>query len=116
MKKYTGGCHCGKVRYEVETDLKKVLTCNCSHCSAKGLLLNFIPAQQFRLITGEDSLTEYQFNKKMIQHLFCSICGVESFARGRGQEGKAMVALNARCFDGIDLDSLTLTPFNGKDW
>lgn len=112
MKKYMGGCHCGAVRYEVETDLKKVIECNCSHCHKKGLILNFVAPEQFKLISGEDNLTEYNFNKKAIRHLFCKTCGVQSFARG---VTFPKVSINVRCLDGIDPSSLTITPYNGKD-
>jgi hypothetical protein len=78
--KYTGGCHCKTVRYEVETDLDKILECNCSHCEGKGLLLNFVDKEKFKLLSGKDALTDYRFNKKTIRHLFCKHCGVESFA------------------------------------
>ncbi|MEK7567994.1 MAG: hypothetical protein AAB513_03695 [Patescibacteria group bacterium] len=64
MKKYTGGCHCGAVPYEVETDLEKIISCNCSHCEKKGLLLVFVDKDKFKLLKGEDNLTEYKFNKK----------------------------------------------------
>ncbi len=112
MKTYTGGCHCGAVRYEVETSLEKVLVCNCSHCSKKGLLLNFVDKDVFTLLRGEDQLVEYLFNKKTIRHLFCRICGTQSFAEG---VTFPKAAINVRCLDGVDLDSLTLTPYNGKD-
>ncbi len=114
-KTYTGGCHCGKVRFEVETDLGTILCCNCSHCQIKGLLLNFVPATQFTLLAGEESLTEYLFNKNLIHHRFCNICGVEPFATGE-KDGVAMVGLNVRSLDNIDLDTLKLTPFDGKSW
>lgn len=114
-KTYTGGCHCGKVRYEVVTDLGKVVSCNCSRCSKLGWLLTFVPAQQFRLLSGGDNLTEYLFNTGKIRHLFCRDCGVESFARGQGPGGAEMAAVNVRCLDGVDLDSLTLTRFNRRD-
>ncbi len=122
MKKYTGGnavqrtlsggCHCGKVRYEVETDLKKVLQCNCSHCHKKGMLLNFVDKDKFKLLSGKENLTEYLFNKKSIRHLFCKTCGVQSFAEGVTFP-KACV--NVRCLDDVDSSTLTITPFNGKD-
>jgi hypothetical protein len=115
-KTYTGGCHCGKVRYEVTTDLAKVITCNCSRCSKSGMLLTFVPAAQFKLMAGEGSLTEYLFNTGKIRHLFCRDCGIESFATGEGPGGAAMAAINVRCLDGVDIASLTLTPFNGKDF
>lgn len=116
MKTYTGGCHCKKVRYEATTDLSSILECNCSHCAKKGLLLNFIPESQFRLVTEPGELTDYQFNKKIIHHLFCSTCGVQSFARGVGPDGTPTVALNVRCLDDVDIAALVLTPFDGKNW
>ncbi len=112
MKTYTGGCHCGAVRYEVETDIAKVISCNCSHCHAKGLLLNFVDQEKFKLLSGEENLTEYNFNKKTIRHLFCKTCGVESFARGATFP---KVSINVRCLDEVDTSTLIITPYNGKD-
>ena len=114
QKTHAGGCHCGAVRYEVETDLKTVISCNCSICTKRGLLLTFVPEAQFKLKSGEDRLTDYQFNKHIIHHLFCSTCGIESFARGKGPDGSDVVALNVRCFDDIDISALKLMPFDGR--
>jgi hypothetical protein len=111
---YSGGCHCGSVRYEVEADLGQVMACNCSICRKRGALLTFVPADKFRLGGGEDVLTDYQFNKKVIRHLFCATCGVGSFARGRGPNGAEMVAVNVRCLDEVDPDALKITPFDGR--
>ena len=109
-----GGWHCGKVRYEVETDLASVMSCNCSICQKRGAFLTFVPGASFKLSSGADSLTDYQFNKKAIHHLFCKNCGVGSFARGTGPDGVEMVAINVRCLDDVDLDELTITPFDGR--
>ena len=57
----SGGCHCGRVRYAVETDLAQVIACNCSICTKRGLLLTFVPPERFTLQAGEDALTDYQF-------------------------------------------------------
>jgi hypothetical protein len=114
MHTYTGGCHCGNVRYEVQAELTQVISCNCSMCSKRASLLSFVPATQFTLLSGEESLTDYQFNKKIIHHLFCSICGIGSFGRGIGPNGVEMVALNVRCLDDVDLSTLTITPYDGK--
>ena len=112
-KTYKGGCHCGRVRFEVTADLGQVIACNCSICSKRGLLLTFVGPQQFALQSGQDDLTDYQFNKKIIHHLFCPDCGVESFARGQKAEGE-MIAINVRCLDDVDIAALKTTPFNGK--
>ena len=97
QKTYTGGCQCGKVRYEVSLELGEVIACNCSRCGRLGSLLAFAPAQNFKLISGEGAMTEYQFNKHVIHHLFCATCGIQSFARGTAERRSEMVAINVRC-------------------
>lgn len=84
-------------------------------CAKRGWILTFVPTSAFRLLSGEDALTEYTFNSKKIHHLFCSTCGTASFGRGSDQEGNEMISINVRCLDDVDLDSLTVTPYNGKD-
>jgi hypothetical protein len=111
---YAGGCHCGAVRYEATTDPAQAIACNCSKCAKHGLWLTFVPPEQFKLLAGAGALVDYQFNKHVIHHLFCPTCGVESFARGRGKDGKEMYAINGRCLDGVDIATLTPKPFDGK--
>jgi hypothetical protein len=113
-KRYEGGCHCGAVRYEVTADLSKVVACNCSMCGRAGTLLAFVGEPDFQLISGEDVLSDYQFNKKRIHHLFCKHCGIKSFARGTRPDGKPMCAINVRCLDGVETDSLSVTHFDGR--
>src|SRR3954454_17237452 len=111
---HKGGCHCGAVRYRVELDLTKpVIQCNCSICLRTGTLLAFVPESRFTLEQGEQNLSDYQFNKKVIHHLFCKTCGVRSFARGVGPNGP-MVAINTRCLDDVDATTLKAHHFDGK--
>lgn len=116
MEKYTGGCHCKAVTFEVEADLTNVIQCNCSYCAIKSLLLTFAPTSQFTLLSGEGNLSEYRFNKKMIKHLFCKTCGVQCFGKGKDGQGNESVAINVRALDGVAIDQLKLTPFDGKSW
>ena len=115
-QKHLGGCHCGKVRYEVAVDLdKEVMACNCSMCGRKGTLLTFVGADKFKLIQGENDLTDYLFNKEHIHHLFCSTCGVTSFCRGNSMKtGQPMIAVNSRCLDDVNLETLKIKHFDGK--
>jgi hypothetical protein len=114
-RKYNGGCHCGKVRYEVTTALTPVISCNCSMCSKRGSLLTFVTSDQFAHTAGSDAeLTEYRFNKHVVRHLFCPVCGILSYGKGTGPDGKEMVAINARCLDGVDPDALEITKFDGR--
>jgi hypothetical protein len=111
--RYDGGCHCGLVRYMVSADLDQVITCNCTHCSIKSLLLVFVPSEDFRVLSGQESLCEYRFNQKTIAHLFCSHCGVESYALGKDKLGKPVVAVNVRTLEGVDVTALKTAPFDG---
>jgi hypothetical protein len=114
LQTHRGGCHCGKVRYEAQLDLSRAIACNCSICSKKGLLWTFVPPDRFKLAAGQEELRDYQFNRHVIHHHFCASCGTESFARGIRPDGKAMVAVNVRCLDDIDLSTLPTVPFDGK--
>ncbi|MSP94276.1 MAG: GFA family protein [Alphaproteobacteria bacterium] len=81
--KHSGGCHCGNVRFDVEMTIDTLMACNCSICSKRGYLLAFTPEKNFTLLSGADSLTDYQFGKKNIHHVFCKTCGVSAFRTGR---------------------------------
>ncbi len=115
MKTYKGSCHCQAVTFEVEMEPESGMECNCSHCSIKGLLLTFVPGTNFRLVSGEDNLTEYLFNKKHITHPFCKLCGAQAFGKGKDGEGNEMIAVNLRCVADLDIETLPRKKFNGKD-
>jgi hypothetical protein len=112
---FTGGCHCGQVRFECTADLAMVTACNCSICTKKGLHFTFLAPDSFQLRAGEENLREYLFNNRTIRHQLCADCGAEPFARGRKPDGTDVVALNVSCIDGIDLSKLAMTPIDGRN-
>lgn len=114
--KYSGSCHCGAVKFEVEGNFQEGMTCNCSMCSRKGTVLTFVPETSFALLSGADKLTDYQFGKKTIHHTFCNVCGVTGFATGTLPSGDVMKAINLRCLENFALDSIKINPVNGKDF
>jgi hypothetical protein len=113
MKKtYSGGCHCGAVRYEADMDLSQgTVRCNCSICSKSRAWLIGIGSDDFRLLKGAEMLSDYQFNRKAIHHLFCRTCGVKSFGRSNvGPDGKGMVAIMLSCVDNLTDAELAALP------
>ena len=112
---YSGGCQCGKVRYEVKMDIGEVLACNCSRCGRLGSLLAFAPATQFKLLSGAADLTDFEFNERMI-HTHCFQPAAYSRSRsGRTRKtGAKMAAINVRCVDGVDIDALKVKKVDGK--
>jgi hypothetical protein len=113
---YRGSCHCGKVAYEVEGDIQETFSCNCSLCSRRGGLLWFAPRDNFRLLSGQDDLTTYTFNKNVIQHQFCKHCGVQSFGRGPNTRGEKLAAINNRCQGGFEFDKVPVKHVDGRSF
>ena len=115
MVTHTGGCHCGRVRFEVEAPAEiEVADCNCSVCSKVGYLHLIVPAERFKLTSGRDALTTYTFNTGVAKHHFCSVCGVKSFYVPRSHPDG--ISVNARCLDAGTIESMRVTPFNGREW
>jgi hypothetical protein len=112
--KYKGSCHCGRVTFEVEGTIESALACNCSMCERKGSLLWFVPRDKMKLKTAESALSTYTFNKHVIKHRFCANCGIHPFGEGVDPKGNATAAINIRCLEGIDLDSIPVKHFDGR--
>jgi hypothetical protein len=113
--KYKGSCHCGKVAYEVEGEVKGAMACNCSICSRKGSLLWFVPREQLKLLTPESNAASYKFNKHLIDHRFCPQCGIHPYAEAVDpKSGKPTAAVNLRCLEGFDLKSVPVREFDGR--
>jgi hypothetical protein len=113
--KHTGGCHCGRVRFEVDAPARiEVAECNCSICAKVGYLHLIVPADRFRLLSGRDELSTYTFNTGVAQHYFCKHCGVKSFYIPRSHPDG--VSVNARCLDEGSVESTTVLPYNGRNW
>lgn len=110
-----GGCHCGRVRFEVDAPAALVVQdCNCSLCRMSGFWHLIVPASRFRLLSGADALVEYTFNSGVAKHRFCGHCGVKSFYIPRSNPDG--VDVNARCLDDGTVRSLVIEPFDGSNW
>ena len=115
MVVHFGGCHCGRVRFEVTATADiDALDCNCSICSQSAFLHLIVPAEQFNLLCGRDDLSRYTFNTGVAKHFFCSHCGVKSFYIPRSHPD--CVSVNIRCIVGDTIKSMSVTPFNGRSW
>ena len=111
---YKGSCHCGKTAFEVEGELTQAMDCNCSICSRKGALLWFVSRDKLRLLTSEENLGTYTFNKHVIKHRFCTECGIHPFGEGVDPSGNRMAAINIRCLEDVDFSSLPVQHFDGR--
>lgn len=114
MRKYSGGCHCGRVRFVVEApESVEVEQCNCSICRKSGYLHLIVPQSRFRLLSGRGDLTEYTFNTGLAKHLFCRCCGIKPYYIARSNPDGVDVNLN--CLDDPPA-SVTVVQFDGQNW
>ena len=114
---YQGGCHCGAVRFEADIDLSQGTgRCNCSFCSKVRNWSVIVKPEAFRLLKGEDALSDYQFATKSGHHLFCRHCGVRSFGQGYVEQiGGAFVSISVMALDGVAPEQLAALPIQFMD-
>jgi hypothetical protein len=113
--KHAGGCHCGRVRFDVLAPAEiEASECNCSICNKTGFLHLIVPKSRFTLLQGSEFLIAYTFNTGVAQHLFCKICGIKSFYVPRSNPDGYSV--NVRCLDPGTIAKVTVTPFDGQNW
>lgn len=118
MKKtYTGGCHCGAVRFEADIDLSLgTLRCNCSICTKTRFWPAAVEPNAFRLLAGQEELTEYLFHTRQNKHFFCKHCGVRSFGLGnKPEDGGAIYGVNVTCLDDAEPEELINSPITYVD-
>jgi centromere protein V len=112
---HRGGCHCGRVRFEVDAPAAlTVAECNCSICRLTGYQHLIVPKARFRLLSGADDLVTYRWGTGVAAHYFCGACGIKSFYVPRSHPDG--VSVNARCLDPGTVGSLEVRPFDGANW
>lgn len=116
LRTYKGSCHCGAVRFEAELDLAQPsFRCNCSICRRNRFWPAIAKADGFRLVAGEEMLTEYLFNTRKNQHFFCNKCGVRPFGVGNETPVGKMVGVNIGCLEGVSEEELSKIPITYVD-
>ncbi|MDJ0794001.1 MAG: GFA family protein [Woeseiaceae bacterium] len=115
MTTHKGGCHCGRVRFEVDAPAVIAATeCNCSICQMSGFLHLIVSSRDFRLLAGEDDLETYTFNTGVAKHRFCRHCGIKSFYIPRSHPDG--VSVNIKCLEPSTIERVDVTTFDGRHW
>jgi hypothetical protein len=123
MPTHHGSCHCGRVRFQVDADIDHLRACDCSVCRRRGALNFRVDKERLTLLTPWNDLTLYQWGSRTARDYFCPICGILPFRRPSDptpEELEAGVqpfdgwAINVRCLDGMDLDSLPVRHVPGS--
>jgi len=112
MQSYHGSCHCGAVRFEIDTDFPELTTCDCSICRRKNALMVKVHESRMRLLAGEDALGVYQFHTHTAKHYFCRTCGIYPFHRKRVTPD--YVGVNVFCLDDFDPTGIPVRQTAGR--
>ena len=74
-----------------------------------------VAPSEFKLLSGGDAQTDYQFGAKTMHHLFCTTCGIHAYGT-YAHDGQEKVVVNLRCLEGLDVDKLPIATFDGKSY
>ena len=110
--KYTGSCHCSSIKFEIDSDLEKIVQCNCSICIKRNAKMIMIPKENFKLLEGSEDLSLYQFNTEIAKHFFCKKCGIYTH-HNRKSDPNGM-GVNLGCVEGLDPMVFDVIQFDGK--
>ncbi|HVI25205.1 MAG TPA: GFA family protein [Xanthomonadaceae bacterium] len=114
---HQGSCHCGRIAFTVEGEVRDAIDCNCSLCRRRGGLLAFFPRAAFRLDSKAGDYATYRFHKETIAHHFCPTCGIAPFSEARNPKtGEDTVAVNVRCLPDVDLAALNVRQVDGASF
>ena len=102
-----GSCHCHAIRFEIDYDPERaeLRRCNCSLCRRKGAIMAAVPIGRFRLLSGIDSLTLYQWNLRIARHYFCRHCGIYTHHQRRSDP--LQIGVNVGCLEAVDQSEFT---------
>ena len=112
-RQYQGSCHCGRVRFSFRCELIATgKRCNCSICIRKGAVVSsrYIPAEDFEPHGEMNDLSDYRWNDRVVNHLFCKTCGIYPY-HGNPEYG---YRVNLGCVEGLDPLSLEISILDGR--
>lgn len=109
---FEGSCHCGAIRFTIDSHITELTTCDCSICQRKNAVMTQVHESEFELLCGEESLTLYQFHTNTAKHYFCKTCGVYPFHRKRVAPDS--YGINVFCLDGFEPADYPLRRTDGK--
>jgi hypothetical protein len=87
LKKYSGSCHCGALKFEADIDLSKGTTkCNCSICAKARAWFALVEPEHYRPIAGTETQAEYHWTPPghptpNIHYHFCRTCGIRAVGK-----------------------------------
>ena len=108
----TGSCHCGAVRFRVDSVITELTTCDCSLCVKRNAVMAKVPEQALSVLEGSELLTRYEWNTRRAKHYF-SRCGIYLFHRKRAAPDH--FGVNAFCLDDFNPTSVPLRATEGAN-
>jgi len=112
MVDFSGRCHCGAVKFDVEISDFASWECNCSLCIRTGAIYHRVPEAAFRL-NCDDSVLQSYGERNFVNHKFCKTCNIMCFSEVRFGTDELMICVNLRCCPEVDLQTLDVEQFNG---
>lgn len=107
-------CHCGTIRFEVETPPATVTDCNCSICRRSGVLWAHYSPTQVRFVAGDNATDVYMWGDRSLGFHRCKVCGCATHWSPVDKTLDRM-GVNARLMDPTVLAAARVRKLDGAD-
>ena len=104
-----GSCHCGVIKFKINTNLRDLRRCNCSICSRKGFVMGSAPIELLTIVSGKKFLSTYKWNTNIAEHYFCKICGINTHHKRRSNPNE--YGFNIACIEGFEMSWIENAPY-----
>ena len=96
MIMYKGSCLCGKVGFEITSEIQNIIYCHCSKCrKAQGSAFasnGNVETEGFKFTSGEHDLTAYVSSPGRTKY-FCKHCGSPMISKNEANPEKIRIRL-----------------------
>ena len=116
---YNGSCLCGKVRFEISSEIQSIIYCHCSQCrKAQGSAFatnGNVDIKGCKFISGENALTSYESSPCQTKY-FCNNCGSPIISKNKSNPNKVRVRLGVIESDIIERPTAHIFVTSKANW
>lgn len=98
---FSGGCHCGAVRFEVQGPMRPIVVCHCTDClglAGYSWAATAVDDTRFTITNGAD-IVDWYASSDFAKRGFCKNCHAQMFYR---LNGKSQTSISPGMFDHLD--------------
>ena len=109
----SGACHCGAVRFSLETHRDFLTDCNCSVCRRHAALWLHCDREDVELDCPPEATREYVWGDRLLAFHSCNTCGC--ITHWSSKQGTSHMAVNCRLAEPEQIAAMRIRHFDGAE-